>query len=397
MSRYAGFARNIALLASGQGLGNSMMSILIAVSGLVGYALADDKGLATLPVSLTVAGTALATVPASFLMARIGRRFGFMFGATLGMCGALVAAWGIHTGSFWVYCAGCLCLGTNAAFNQYFRFAAAECAEPDRRPRAISLVMAGGIVAGFAGPEIAKHTRDLMVPFVFQGTLIAVFGLCAVNFLLAAFLKLPERTAEEAGGPQRPLATIMRQPVFLAAVASGMMGYGAMSLLMTATPLAMVACGHVFDDAATVIQWHVVAMFGPSFFTGSLIVRFGVLRIIGTGIALGLVCVAVALSGLSVAHFWFTLVLLGLAWNFMFIGGTALLTESYTPAERAKVQATNEFIVFGTVATASLSSGQLLDQFGWTAVGTAALPLYAIAAMAVLWLSLSGRHRPQRA
>ena len=383
--------KNVAVLAVCQALLNSTMSIQIALGGLVGYALASDKSLATLPVTMVVAGTALAALPAGALMRRAGRRPGFMTGGLVGVLGSIITGYAIWRADFWLFAGGTLLFGIFSAFGQAYRFAAADVAPDHFKSKAISWVMAGGVVAGFAGPELAKHTKDWFEPVTFLGPYVVAGLLCAATVLMQAFVDIPKTAGAESDAEPRPLAEIVRNPVFMVAALSGMIGFGTMSLVMTATPLAMVACSHPFDSAATVIQWHVIGMFAPSFFTGSLINRFGVLRIILTGVLLNLVCVAIALAGIDFLNFWAALLLLGVGWNFMFIGGTTLLTEVYRPAERLKTQSLNDFLVFGTVALASLSSGALLHRFGWDSVLVAAVPAMLLTAAAVIWLAMVRR------
>ncbi len=394
--RRTSMLRNVSILAVCQGFFNSTQSIMISIGGLVGFMLATDKSLATLPVTAVVTGTAIASIPASFVMDRIGRRAGFIIGSFAGIMGAALAGSGVYTGSFLYFVLGSMLVGIFAAFANYYRFAAADVATEDYRSRAISYVMAGGVIAGFMGPQIALWTENLLPPYTFLGSYFAIAGLLALTIILMLFADIPhipraERAEENdpTTAAARPLPELAKQPVFIVAVLSGMIGYGVMSLIMTATPLAMVGCGLHTATALGVIQWHVVAMFAPSFFTGHLIHRFGVLTVILTGVLLMLVCVAIALSGQEAWNFYSGLILLGLGWNFMFIGGTTLLTEAYTAKERAKVQAMNEFMIFGTVAAASLSSGKLLDAFGWNAVVLGALPLLTIAGSAALWLAVT--------
>ena len=363
-------------------------ALMITISALVGHSLAIDKSLATLPLALQFVAVMITTVPASFFMKRFGRRSGFMLGSFLGVGGALICAWAVFVSSFALLCAGSMLFGSSIAVAHYYRFAAADASSAAFRSRAISLVMAGGLVAAFLGPQLATWTRDLFSPILFAGGFVAISGLCAINVFLLAFLTLGRPDVIERSDVGRPLGVIARQPVFLVAVLCAMVGYGAMNLVMTATPLAMVACNHPFEAAAFVIQWHVVGMYGPSFFTGHLIQRFGVLSILAVGAVLMLICVAINLADVAVLNFWSALVLLGLGWNFLYVGGTTLLTESYQPAEKAKVQALNEFLVFGTTAVTALSSGALFSQIGWNAVNLAVVvPVLAVLG-AIVWLGL---------
>ena len=380
--------KNVALLAACQGLLLTNNAILIATHGLAGYALADNKVFGTLPVTGYIVGAALTTMPISLLMRKVGRRAGFTLCAMIGILGAAICGTAALLQSFWLLCAGALVLGIYNAGGQYYRFAAADSASTDFKSKAISLVLAGGIVGGILGPETTKLTKDLLgAAFAGSYFSLAVFALAAIAVL--RFVDLPPLTAAEQKDKGRPLSEIARQPAFLVAVVSGTVGYGIMNLLMVATPLAMAAGAHPFSDSVFVIQWHVIAMFAPSFFTGSLIKRFGVVPIMLAGVALNLVCVAIALTGLEVAHFWLALVALGVGWNFMFIGGTTLLTECYTPGERAKAQGANDMAVFVAMAATSVASGLLFTLQGWQTMNQAAIPVLLAAGAAMLWLGLT--------
>ncbi len=386
--------KNVALLSACQGLLLTINSILIATHGLAGYALAADKALATLPITAYVVGAALTTLPASLLMRRLGRRTGFTLGAVFGIAGALICAWAAFAQHFWLLCAGALVLGVYNATGQYYRFAAADSASIDFKSKAISLVLAGGVVGGILGPETSKISKDLFVQAAFAGSYLSLGVFCLLAIGLMSLIDIPPLTVAEQKESGRPLTVIARQPAFIVAVLSAIVGYGVMNLLMTATPLAMVAHRHPFSDAAFVIQWHVIAMFAPSFFTGALIKRYGVINVMLAGVALNLGCVAVALAGLEVAHFWVAMVLLGIGWNFMFIGGTTLLTECHTPSERAKAQGANDLAIFITMIASSLSSGLLFTLQGWESMNQLALPFLLLTGVAMLWLAAVGR-RPQ--
>ena len=383
--------RNVAILAACQAVFLTVNLTVIALAGLVGYSLAENKALATLPVSTFIIGVALSTIPASQWMRIVGRQRGFMTGATVGIFGAVVCSYAVFTVNFWLYCVGTLFLGTQNAFGQQYRYAAAESSSPEFRAKAISWVLAAGIVGGVLGPESTKITKDLFAPYSFLGTYLAVIVLCSIVILLLTQLRIPNLTAEERQEKGRPLSEIVRQPVFMVAVVGAMVGYAVMNLVMTAGPLAMVACDISYSDTIFVVEWHVVGMFAPSFFTGHLISRYGVLNIMLTGAVLLFVSVAAAVTGITIYNFWLALFFLGVGWNFLFIGGTTLLTECYSPAERAKTQGLNDFMVFGSVACASLSSGGLLHVLGWNAVNVGALPFLAIAAAATLWLIFKRR------
>jgi hypothetical protein len=325
----------------------------------------------------------LLTIPASFLMARIGRRGGFAVGALIGLLGASLATTGIFAGSFLLFCAGTMLIGSYNGFALFYRFAAADIATGAFKAKAISLVLAGGVVSATFGPEVAKWSRELFSPVLFAGCYLVIAGLCLVAVLLVQLIRIPRpATPDFLGG--RPLAEIVRQPAFVVAALSGMIAYGVMSLVMTSTPLAMVMCEHPFESAALVIQWHALGMYAPSFVTGSLINRFGLVPMMTLGALLLAACVAIDLSGLGLLHFWTGLLLLGIGWNFLFVGASTLLTRCYAPAERAKVQAANDFLVFGSVSLASFSSGALLSHFGWATVNLAVVPLILFALVVVL-------------
>ena len=378
--------RDIFLLACCQALLLTNAAGLITMNGLVGYALADTKALATLGVTLYVLGSAVATMPASLWMARVGRRTGFMAGALINVAGCGLAVLAISLGSFALYGVATAVMGVYNAIGLQYRFAAAEVAAPADRAKAISLVLAGGIVGGFLGPESARRAMDLFAtPFLGGFIVLAGFALLAVA--VQSRLHVPPPTLEERSGGGRPLSVIMRQPVFVVAALAGAGGYGLMNLLMTATPIAMSFCSHPFGATALVIQWHVVGMYAPGFVTGTLIRRFGVLNVILTGIVLVAGCVAVALNGITVTHFLIALALLGVGWNFMYTGGTTLLTESYAPAEKARTQGANDFIVFATMGVSSLASGAMVSTAGWEAMNRAMLPFLASIAAVVLWFA----------
>ena len=379
--------KNVALLSACQGLLLTNNAILIATNALAGYALASDKALATLPVTAYIVGAALTTMPASLLMRRLGRRAGFTLGAVLGIAGALICAFAAFAHSFWLLCAGALVLGSYNAAGQYYRFAAADSASADFKSNAISLVLAGGIAGGILGPETSKITKDLFAQAEFAGSYLSLGVFCLLAIGLLLLIDIPPLTAAEQKESGRPLTVIARQPAFIVAVLSSTISYGVMNLLMVATPLAMVAHQHPFSDAAFVIQWHVIAMFAPSFFTGTLIKRYGVINVMHAGVVLNIGCIGVALAGLDVAHFWLALVLVGVGWNFMFIGGTTLLTECHAPSERAKVQGLNDLAIFITMTVTSVSSGLLFTLQGWELMNQLAVPFLLLTSVAMLWLA----------
>jgi MFS family permease len=387
--------RNVALLAACQAMLFTNNSTLIAINGLAGLALAPVASLATLPVTCWVLGGAVATVPASFHMKRVGRRRGLVTGTLFGIVGALVCAAAIWLQSFWLLCGGAIVFGVYNGFGQYYRFAAADVAKPDFRATAISLVLAGGLVGGILGPTTSRVTVDLLAP-KFLGAYLALIAFALVTLALLAQVRIPAPSAAEQAARGRPMAAIAAQPKYVVAVLAAAIGYGVMNFLMTSTPIAMGVCGHPYSDAAFVISSHVVAMFAPSFFTGGLIKRFGVLPVLFAGVALNAVSIAIALSGISVAQFWWSLVALGVGWNFLYIGGTTLLTETYRPEERAKAQGANDFTIFAVMAISSLTSGMTVTSAGWEKVNLYALPLLGVVAVAIVWLALAGR-RPRTA
>jgi len=386
MSSTAGNAKfNVGLLAACQAMLFTNNSTLIAINGLAGLSLAPHASLATLPVTCWVIGGAITTVPASLYMKKVGRRLGLIRGASVGIIGAAICATAIWQANFWLLCFGTLVWGTYNAFGQYYRFVAAEVAAADFRATAVSLVLAGGLVGGIVGPTLSRFTVDLVGP-KFAGAYLALIAFALVTMAILSRIRVPEPTAAEQAGSGRPLSEIAAQPKYIVAVLSGALGYGVMNFLMTSTPIAMRVCGHPYGDAAFVISSHVVAMFAPSFVTGSLIKRLGVIPVMLAGAALNIVCICVALSGVAVANFWWSLVLLGVGWNFLYIGGTTLLTETYRPEERAKAQGANEFAIFAMMAVSSFSSGMIITNAGWEKVNYAATPLIAIVIMALVFL-----------
>jgi len=387
--------RNALVLAAAQAFGGASAPIVISMASLAGfYLLGDDKSLATLPVTFFVLGVALGSMPAAALMQRIGRRLGFQIGATGAILGGALAAYAVISGQFWLLCLGTAFTGTSNSFVQQYRFAAADTASDAFRPKAISWVLAGGVITGIVGPQIVIFTKDSMAPIPFAGAFLAQIALGAVLILILSFLRIPKPvvTAESHGG--RPLREIVTQSRFVVAVICAIASYGLMSLVMTATPLAMVACDHSQTDATLGIQWHVIAMFAPSFFTGSLIARFGQVKVVTAGLLLLAGCGVVALMGITLAHFWIALILLGVGWNFGFIGATSMLTETYRPEERSRVQGLNDFLVFGFQAGATLMSGAMLNHFGWDAVNIVIFPIVALCFGLLAWLWVRGEAKP---
>ena len=382
------FRRNVPLLATCQALMMSATSLIITTAALVGFALAEDKSWATLPLAAQFIATMCTTIPAALLMDRIGRRQGFMLASLFGVSGAVFATLAIIKGNFALFSLGTMQIGIFNGFGNYYRFAAADAVDKELKSRAVSYIMAGGVVAAFVGPNLANISRGLINSAPFAGSYAALVSLYIISLALLAFLRLPPKPAAEGSagkGTGRSLVVIASQPMFIVALVCGMLGYGVMALAMTATPLAMHSYAHPFSRTTFVIQWHVLGMFGPAFVTGHLIRRFGVLNIMLAGAVLGAACMIVNLAGSSVWHFWAALLLLGISWNFLFIGATTLLTETYRPEERAKTQALNDFAVFTTVALSSLSAGALQSRYGWQTVNMGLIPLLAIILAFILW------------
>lgn len=385
--------RNVVLLASCQALMMSVMSMSIATTPVVASGMLIDKAWATLPLFLIQTGIMVATIPASLIMARIGRRNGFLIGALIGIASGLIYTWSIFRQDFELLCIGSFLQGSAIAVAWYYRFAAADAAPPLARAKAISFVLIGGVVSGTLGPEVAKLAKDMFAPVTYAGIYVvfSIFAAMVVGILFA--LRLPPVAVEKSDGG-RQLSEIARQPAFVVAVLSSLLGYGMMTVLMAATPLAMLGCGFGFSDGATVIQFHSLAMFLPSFFTGSLINRFGVLRIIATGGLLQAACFMVALSGVAYENFMVANILLGLGWNFCFIGGSTLLTTTYRPAERAKTQAAHDFLVYATTAVAAGIAGIIQAKAGWEVVNMSSMPFTLIIVAAAAWLALRLRQAP---
>ena len=385
--------RNIAVLALAQALFMSVQGMGIAASPLAGHMLLapDDRWMATAPIFLVHLAIMGTTIPASLLMGVIGRRAGFSLGALFGVAFGVLGCLAMYRQSFPLLCLASVFQGMQAAFFWYFRLAAADASEPSYRSRAISLVMAGGVLAGFLGPQSAKWAVDWLAPVTFAGIYLAATGFSIAVLALVQLLRIPRLSLEERSAGGRPISVIARQPAYRVALASSVFGYSVMTLTMSATPLAMLACGFGFADSATVIQAHIIAMFLPSFFTGHLIARFGVLPIIATGGLIEFGCAIVNLAGVDFANFLIANVLVGIGWNFAYVGGSTLLTTTYTPAERAKAQASHDFAVYAATATAAALSGVLAAKAGWTVINLAALPLMAAVTGAAAWLMLHQR------
>lgn len=391
--------RNVIILALASALLGAQMPVHFVLGGLSGQLLATDKTLATLPISATVFCSMFAAPAVALLMGRYGRRIGFMIGVVGGALGAGLNAAALWQGSFAMLLAGSALVGVYMAAQGQYRFAAADTASPSYRPKAISLVMAGGLAAAVIGPQMVKSFGDALEPVPFAGAYLAMLVLNVVAGPVLLLLRIPKPVrVTGAGATGRPLREILSQPRTMTAIICAMVSYALMNLVMTATPLAVVGCGFGVDTAATVVTAHVLAMFAPSFFTGHLIARFGNVRIVAAGLALLAMCAVVAMNGVNEWNFFAALILLGLGWNFGFIGATDMLTSTHEPAERAKVQGLNDFLVFGMVTVASLSSGVLLNGFddvvsGWSAVNIAEGPFLALAAAALIWLVIKEKRR----
>ena len=389
--------RNVLVLVAAQAILGAQLPMIFTIAGLAGSSLAPNKCWATLPITMMVIGSMLTATPLSALMQRFGRRAGFFFGAAGGAVGAAIGAYGLSTGSFVIFCIGALCSGIYMSANGFYRFAATDTASESFRPKAISWVMAGGLLSAVVGPQLVKVTADAMaVPFL--GAYLAVIVLNVAGSALFLALRIPTVAARVAGAPVgRSRSELLRNPTILVAMICATVSYALMNLVMTSSPLAVVGCGFDKGDAADVVTAHVLAMYAPSFFTGHLIARFGTERIIALGLTILAGAGAVAMAGVQLENFFIALILLGLGWNFGFIGATTMLTSAQRPEERGRLQGLNDLVVFGGVTMASFSSGGLMNcaggsvQAGWQMVNLAMLPFLILAGGALIWLWL----RPQ--
>ncbi|OMH32820.1 MFS transporter [Motiliproteus sp. MSK22-1] len=366
---------NVIILALCQALLISGNILLVSVNALIGTELAPSSSLITLPVALQFIGLMCATIPASFIMQKVGRKRGFYLGNLVGIAGALASITGLYNQSFTMFCLGTTLLGVGIGFGNLYRFAAVEVCHPDYKARAISMTLAGGVLAAVLGPNLAIYSRDWSSEQPFIGAFIGLLGLYVLALILLSRIRINNSTEAPSNQQARPLLDILKQPVFFVAVIAGIVGYGVMVLVMTATPLAMTHHGFHFGEAAVVIEWHVLGMFVPSFFTGRLIERFGIHPMMQLGGVLTLLCLVINLLGQSYLHFLIALVLLGVGWNFLFISATQLVTQAYTAAEKAKSQAMNEFLVFSTVSVAALASGWLEAAWGWQEMNLLMIPI----------------------
>lgn len=384
--------RTIGLLAVCQALMMTSQTMVVTTSALVGFALAPHPTLATLPYALQFIAVMTVTYSASLLMGRIGRKRGFLLASAVGCVGASIATGGIVAGSFATFCLGSFLFGVFFAFSQYYRFAAAEIATDDYRSRAISYVLAGGVVAGFAGPWIAASTRLVVDGAEFAGGYAAMLCLYLLSALILGFIRFPDETsAPGATAAPRPLAAVARQPSYLVAMLASVVAYGSMNLVMAATPLAMQAREFSTGQISFVISCHVLGMFAPSFITGHLIRWFGVLNVMLWGALLLAGCVAINLQGETTENFWIALTLLGIGWNFLFTGGTTLLTTTYRSSEKARAQGLNDFVVYSVISFTAVGSGGFHAWFGWQAINLGVAPFLILAAVLVVWLRLRER------
>lgn len=393
-----GEAKRVALtLAAAQAIVGAAAPIAVSLGGLAGfYLLGADKSLATAPVTGYNLGVALGALPAAALMAATGRRNGFIVGTIVTSCGGAFAALALMAGSFWLFALALAVIGSGGAFVQQYRFAAADNAPEHFRARAIAWVLGGGIFGAIIGPQTVIYTRELLAPVMFAGSFVAIIGLGLIGAVVLSFLRLgkpPKPKSADRGPAPRPLRAIVAQPKFIVGLACAVGSYAMMSFVMTGAPLAMQGCGFTTDEAALGIQWHVMAMFGPSFVTGRLIARFGREAVVATGLLLLTGCAAVALSGIALWNFWLALVFLGVGWNFGFIGATAIVADTYHPHEKSKVQGLHDFILFGSVAFGSLMSGRMLNALGWNWLNWTILPVAGLCLLLLGWLVFTGRHR----
>ncbi|MEA2948364.1 MAG: hypothetical protein QOI40_3694 [Alphaproteobacteria bacterium] len=385
--------RNALVLAVAQALAGGNNLVLVATAGIVAATLAPDKGLATLPISIYVLGLWMGTLPMGALARRLGRRNALQIGSACGALTGLICCVAVLQGSFLLFNVGAVFSGFYAAAHQSYRFAAADTASEAFRPKAISWVLLGGIFASFVGAQLVIGTQDLWPPYLFAASYIGQAVLALIAGAVLTLLRIPKPPPRSEVGDGRPLSEIARQPRFLVAVVCGVASFAMMNMIMTAAPLAMVMCNHSVTDATLGLQWHVLGMYAPSFVTGTLIARFGIERIMGLGLAIIIVAAGVGIAGISLWHFWLGLALLGIGWNFAFIGATTMVTQCHRPNERNKVQAFNDFLVFGSMAIGSFSSGALLVRFGWSTVNEVVFPVVLAAGALLLWGALRGRAR----
>jgi MFS family permease len=379
--------RNAKVLAVAQALAGGNNTVIVSTGAIIGAVLAPDKSLATLPITFMVLGMWLGTLPVGALARRYGRRFALQTGSVFGVLSGLVSCSAVVSGQFWLLLLGTFFGGIYAAAHQSYRFAAADTASEHFRAKAVSWVLTGGVLAAVIGPQLVILTKDMLSPYLFAASYLGQSACALIAAGVLTLVKVPRRREQPAERPRR-LVHIALTSRFVVAVACGVASYAMMNMVMTSAPLAMIDCGHSVTDAALGIQWHVLAMYAPSFFTGGLIQRVGVERVTGAGLGLIVLAGAVGLAGTTVGHFWTGLVLLGLGWNLSFIGATTMVTQCHRPHERNKVQALNDFLIFGSMALSSFSSGQLLAYFGWSTVNEMIFPTVFLAGAMLAWLSL---------
>jgi len=383
---------NMARLAAAQALTGANSAVIFATGSIVGATLAPSMSLATVPLSMYVLGLAAGTLPTGAISRRYGRRIAFMIGTGCGALTGLVGALAILHAQFWLFCCATFLGGLYGAVAQSYRFAAADGASVRFRPKAVSLVLAGGVFAGLLGPQLVQWTMDVWPPYLFAFSYVVQAAVALVAMAITAGVDAPRPAAADLHAG-RPLLQIVRQPRFIAAALCGVIAYPMMNLVMTSAPLAMKICGLSVSDSNFGIQWHIVAMYGPSFITGSLIARFGAPTVVAIGLTLEAVAATIGLSGMTAIHFWATLMVLGAGWNFGFVGASALVLETHLPQERNKVQAFNDFLVFGTMAVGSFSSGQLLANYGWSAVNMVVYPPVVLGLVVLALTSFARRRR----
>lgn len=393
--------RTSIIFAASQAIVGSAAPISFSIGGLAGhYLLGADKSLATLPVTAFTLGVAVGAIPAAAIIKSIGQRAGFLAGTGITALGGAIATLGLYEFSFLIFTIGLLSIGLGGAFVQQFRFAAADNAPPAYKAKAISFVLAGGIVTAVLGPQIVIFTREALAPVMFAGSFVAIIGLAAAGALILSFLRSRQATSGHVSGleePARPLSEIVRQPVFAIGLLCAVGSYALMSLVMTGAPLAMVGCGFTADEAALGISWHVMAMYAPSFFTGRLIARFGRETVIAVGLLLLIGCALVGLSGIALWQFWTALILLGVGWNFGFIGATAMVADAYRTSEKGKVQGFHDFVLFGCVAISSFLSGVIYNAWGWEMLNWMIFPVVLLCLVALGALRFISKSEPATA
>jgi MFS family permease len=383
--------KNVYLISVNQALMMSGNSLQVTTAAIVGFSLAADKSLATLPLAAQFFAVMLLTIPASLIMKKFSRRVGFNLGVTLGVTGGSLAVFAIMQKDFWLFCMATFLIGSFNAFGTYYRFAAAETVDVDNQAKAISWVMVGGIFAALIGPNLANVGKDWVIGNQFAGSYAGLTALYIVSYIFIYKTQYNELKEEQLGQASRSLGVLFSQVKLKVALITGAIGYAVMTLVMTATPLSMKHNHLNFSDTSFVIQWHVLAMFAPSFFTGNLIKRFGVKKILLCGAMFELLCIMINLSGTTFWHYWVALFMLGIGWNFLFVGASVLITETYRPEERSKIQGLNDFTVFTILTIVSLSAGALQHQFGWQMVNFAVIPMVSTIIISIIWLFLYER------